>query len=287
MVTYTISICNYNMAETIEVSLRSVLDQLTEEFEVLVVDGGSTDGSMSILRELETEYSILRVLALERDEDRTLGEQRDISVQEARGDYILLHIDADDRYDEIILDLVELYHQLEEKLNFELALVGCHITMLRREFLLEIGSYRHLHYAEDNDLWRRLVAEDALIWVDTKCMFEEIGYEKHIRDQMKRSFQVQISNFQSGISYMSFIKYVLSNYSLLIKLFALVVSPVTYLLALQRERYSSSIELTKWHRERKKRTMDISQIEERYGIQITKERFSEQGAEMLYIDTTG
>jgi hypothetical protein len=33
--------------------------------------------------------------------------------------------------------------------------------------------------------------------------------------------------------------------------------------------------------------MDISQIEERYGIQITKERFSEQGAEMLYIDTTG
>lgn len=86
---------------------------------------------------------------------------------------------------------------------------------------------------------------------------------------------------------MSFIKYMLSNHSLSTKLFALVMSPVTYLLALQREQYSSSIELTKWHRERKKRTMDISQIEERYGIQITKERFSEQGAEMLYIDTTG
>ena len=47
--TYSVCVCNYNMAETLEVSLKSVLDQLDERYEVVVVD----DGSKSIISPLK------------------------------------------------------------------------------------------------------------------------------------------------------------------------------------------------------------------------------------------
>ena len=35
---YSVCVCNYNMAETLEISLRSVLDQLDERYEVIVIE---------------------------------------------------------------------------------------------------------------------------------------------------------------------------------------------------------------------------------------------------------
>ena len=38
----------YNMQDTLERCLGSVLSQLTDDMEVILVDDGSTDGSMSL-----------------------------------------------------------------------------------------------------------------------------------------------------------------------------------------------------------------------------------------------
>ena len=54
--TYSVCICNYNMADTLEVSLRSVLDQLDERYEVIVIDDGSKDSSVEILENLSNAY---------------------------------------------------------------------------------------------------------------------------------------------------------------------------------------------------------------------------------------
>ena len=40
---YTIAMVNLNMEDTIQQSILSIYNQLDENFEILVVDGGSTD----------------------------------------------------------------------------------------------------------------------------------------------------------------------------------------------------------------------------------------------------
>ena len=46
---YSICICNYNMADTIDKALISVLDQVDERFEILVIDDGSSDDSIKVI----------------------------------------------------------------------------------------------------------------------------------------------------------------------------------------------------------------------------------------------
>ena len=103
--TYSIAVCNYNMSETLEKSLRSMVDQVpSDDYEVVVVDGGSTDGSRDILRRLEDEYEHLRAVLDRSDECDHLGGDRNISFEESRGDYVLESMDTDDRYFDGVAD---------------------------------------------------------------------------------------------------------------------------------------------------------------------------------------
>ena len=85
---YSICICNFNMSNTLEISLKSILDQIDDRFEVVVVDDGSTDTSLNILFRIKSHYKQLRIIPLIRDRRRKLGETRNISIRAARGKYV-------------------------------------------------------------------------------------------------------------------------------------------------------------------------------------------------------
>ncbi|QIO24129.1 glycosyltransferase family 2 protein [Haloarcula sp. JP-L23] len=70
------------MAETIEESLTSIISQLDDEFEVLVVDDGSTDGSLDILASLADIHKQLRYVV--RDHSN-LAEARNTSFELEKG----------------------------------------------------------------------------------------------------------------------------------------------------------------------------------------------------------
>ena len=84
------------MSETLEQSLQSIFCQIDPSYEVIVIDDGSTDNSLEILHNLQDIYPTLRVIPLLRDSRRKLGETRNVSIRAARGEFVLLHIDADD-----------------------------------------------------------------------------------------------------------------------------------------------------------------------------------------------
>jgi glycosyltransferase involved in cell wall biosynthesis len=151
------------MEDTIERALRSVLDQLDARFEVFVVEDGSSDNSPSILARLENEYPSLRVLYLKRDRSRQLGETRNISVRNARGQYVILHVDADDEWMPLISEFVAIFHNIEAALGRNVLLSGQQINIGRRDFLLPYGPYRNTHRAQDRDMWLRLAADDAYL----------------------------------------------------------------------------------------------------------------------------
>ena len=159
-ITYSVCIPNHNMSDTIERALKSVLNQLDNRYEVLVVDDGSSDNSVEIVSKLCEEYDTLRLISLQRDSRRKLGETRNFSIREARGEYVILHIDADDIWEPFINDFVEIFHRIENCLGEDILLSGQQINMGKRSFLVERGPYRNTHRAQDRDMWQRLAAED-------------------------------------------------------------------------------------------------------------------------------
>ena len=104
------------MSSTLEDSILSVIKQLDNSFEVIIVDDGSDDNSLEILFKIQEKYSLVKVIPLKRDKRRKLGETRNISVRAARGKYILLHIDTDDIWEPYIKTFIKIYHDLEKRL---------------------------------------------------------------------------------------------------------------------------------------------------------------------------
>ena len=209
---YSIAVCNYNMVDTLEGSVRSMVDQVDpERYEVVVVDGGSTDGSQDVLRDLENEYENVRAVLDRTDEANYLGGDRNVSFEEARGEYVLESLDTDDRYfDGVIEDFVSIYHQLEPGVDGSFFLSGTGINMAPRQLLLDVPYY-DLGGAEDRDFWRRLFARDALVWLDHGPVSEEIGYHMDFRDEIHRDVHGKICDFQSGITLRSALSWSMSH----------------------------------------------------------------------------
>ena len=81
----------YNAAATIEESVRSVLSQTFNDFELILVDNCSTDESMAIVQRLSDPR--IRIIALDKNHGRTPA--LNIALNNARGKYIAI-LDADD-----------------------------------------------------------------------------------------------------------------------------------------------------------------------------------------------
>lgn len=82
----------YNGEKYIRQCLDSLMNQTLNDYEVLVINDGSTDSTSAILEEYETRYNFVRVLT---QENRGLYRTRERGIAEARGTYIGW-VDADD-----------------------------------------------------------------------------------------------------------------------------------------------------------------------------------------------
>ncbi len=164
---YSVCVCNYNMADTLECAMTSVLDQLDEKlYEVVVIDDGSSDGSLDQLENLAQNYPNFRYISLPRDSKRHLGETRNISISAARGEYVLLHIDADDEWEPYLQDLVTLYHKMEEAAGHDIFLAGQQTGIVKRDFVLLHGGYENVYRCEDRNLMNKMAKEERLMFLD-------------------------------------------------------------------------------------------------------------------------
>lgn len=143
-----ISVCitNYNKAKYIEQSMQSFLPFFNSiGAEIVVVDAGSSDGSLNIL----TDY-------LERGEIQKLiirpcsrGRGRDIAFRESHGDLIVSSIDTDVIYDISVLER-SIHIYLEKYHGNILAIYGSIIG--DRKTFDEIGGWNDMDRHEDNEI---------------------------------------------------------------------------------------------------------------------------------------
>jgi glycosyltransferase involved in cell wall biosynthesis len=276
---YSIAVCNYNEGDTIRESLRSILGQITTGYEVVVVDDGSTDGSLGVLKELSREYPNLRYVVGEND---NIAEARNHSYREARGEYVLTSLDTDDRYSTGIRDFVTVYHQLEAALEDPFHLQGQGVAIAPRELFLEL-PYRSMTYGEDLDRYRRLLANDAVVWLDHELFWEKIDSEARLTRTRKR-YQKMTAEFRAGVTLRSSLRYYRAPDAPVSPLACLAAVPA-YLLAAKRGRYDLPGAYRRKRtlfREVERRLATLPELEERHGFEIDRESLSPAGRRIFF-----
>lgn len=89
----TVLMAVYNDEAHLSEAVTSILTQDFNDFELLIIDDASTDGSSAILRKLTLHDP--RIKVIRNDVNNGLGQALALGVKEARGDYVI-RMDADD-----------------------------------------------------------------------------------------------------------------------------------------------------------------------------------------------
>jgi len=92
MPTVSIVMPLYNTEDYVSTAIQSVLAQTFDDFELIIVDDGSTDGSVEICRRFRDKR-----IRLIRQRNRGLAGARNTGIRNAMGNYIAL-LDADDAW---------------------------------------------------------------------------------------------------------------------------------------------------------------------------------------------
>lgn len=93
MVKFSIIVPVYNTEQYLERCIESILKQTYEEYEIILVNDGSTDNSKKIIREYQKQYpEKIKVVS---KKNGGLSSARNKGVSKATGDYILF-VDSDD-----------------------------------------------------------------------------------------------------------------------------------------------------------------------------------------------
>lgn len=113
----------YNGIDTIKYAIKSLQLQTYSNWELIVVNDGSTDGTGEYLNQLKLADNRFKITHL--DKNRGRGFARNVCLDNAGGEYIAF-LDADDIY---------LPNKIEKQLQFlienpEISLVGCGVGIL-------------------------------------------------------------------------------------------------------------------------------------------------------------
>ena len=178
----TVYITNYNYAAYIEQSIESVLNQTFQEFELIIIDDGSTDQSREIIERFRSNKKV-RIIY---QKNKGLNATNNIAISEAQGKYIV-RLDADDFLEPSALGMMSTlmeadpelglvfpdYYYVDEDGNItgqerrhhfddEVTLYdqpahgAC--TMVRLDFLKKLGGYDEEFTCQDGyELWIKFV----------------------------------------------------------------------------------------------------------------------------------
>ena len=189
----------YNKAQSIENTIKCIQGQTYQDFEVVVVEGWSTDGSLEIIKRLSEEDPRIKVVMQKNRKGVTPA--RNESIEAASSERIAF-IDGDDYWEPTYLEnLVALMDDYPDAGIYGLAYgtitdgkkqdaqlsgfrgiienpwttVGCPYwtgaTGISKKAFEKVGGFDNgIIYGEDVDLWYRLMLETPCVFDGTKCL---------------------------------------------------------------------------------------------------------------------
>jgi glycosyltransferase involved in cell wall biosynthesis len=218
---------SYNMARYLEETIESVLSQDYPHIEYIVMDGGSTDGTLELLRKYDGR------LRYESGRDRGQADAINHGFEQSSG-RIFAYLNADDTYlpgavGKAVRHLTanagcggvygEGYHVDQQgkilgryptkDFDLELLREECFIcqpaAFVRREAFAEAGMMRlDLHFALDYDLWIRIGKRRPLLKIDDYLAKSRMYRENKTLRARSQVFREAIRVVHSHFGYVSY-----------------------------------------------------------------------------------
>ncbi len=91
---YSIIVPLYNRCKIISTCIEGLMDTSFQDFEVIIVDDGSSDASYEVSQNLSQKYPNVRVF---KQENKGVSAARNYGIDNAQGDYIMF-VDSDDTF---------------------------------------------------------------------------------------------------------------------------------------------------------------------------------------------
>jgi len=208
---FSVIVPSFNRARFLGITVNSVLTQTFEDFELLVIDDGSTDHTDCLVRQFQDP----RVRYLRQD-NRGVAAARNLGITQARGRFIGF-LDSDDRYraDKLLVTreyirrykdfrvfhteeiwyrsgqylAQKLYHKKHSGHIFEHSVALCSIGMstsvLARSVFDEVGLFdESFPSCEDYDFWLRVTSCRPVLLIPQYLTIKEGGHG----DQLSKKY---------------------------------------------------------------------------------------------------
>ncbi|WP_379545343.1 glycosyltransferase family 2 protein [Qipengyuania sp. DSG2-2] len=117
---FSIVIPVFNAADTICQTVRSVLAQSFQHWELILVDDGSTDRSLHVMRELAGQDSRIRLIS---QTNAGVSAARNLGAEMARGE-LLAFLDSDDCWESDKLAIHDMCHQADPAIAASYAMIA-------------------------------------------------------------------------------------------------------------------------------------------------------------------
>ena len=155
----------YNTRQYLKSCLTSILDQTYREFELILVDDGSSDGSEAICDEYSLVDSRIRVFHID---NGGVTKAREFGVIHSKGDFVVF-VDSDDTIDKHYLEC------MHNKINDDVDLVVLggeeSLTVDVNEWLSKILSFRC--WSSCSKLYRRTLLTNSVFSTDREIKVAE------------------------------------------------------------------------------------------------------------------
>ncbi|MGP2571063.1 glycosyltransferase family 2 protein [Ornithobacterium rhinotracheale] len=138
----------YNSDRYLRQCLESIQNQTFQDFEVILINDGSSDNSQSICEEFTTNDDRFKLI---NQENKGLSEARNIGLQQASRDYICF-VDSDDWLE---LDMLELLHSDITKENADISCCGYYVAKPNKNI--------PIWHQGDSVMWNRKEALSKLL----------------------------------------------------------------------------------------------------------------------------
>lgn len=150
----------YNLENYIAATLDSLLSiRFSDEYEIIVINDGSTDGSESVIHDYQQKYSQIALYTIE---NQGVSNARNVGISKASGEYITF-VDGDDTVEP------DFFEKAVQELD-------------RGGYDFVQGNYRRID--GDNTSYEQFVSEDVVI-TEKDIMHEKLfGLEKPIQNHV-------------------------------------------------------------------------------------------------------
>lgn len=195
---FSVVIPLYNKQSHVKETLETVFAQTFQDFEIVIVNDGSTDNSAKIVESIDDK----RIRVIHQD-NAGVSVARNRGIKEAKADYIAF-LDADDiwlpEFLETIYELIEkfpdagLYATQYEKMDAQGNKTPINLKGLpSKEYIGILPNYFKSHALGDNPTWTSALCIPRKIFLENDIWFpvgEKYGEDIHVWSRIAISFNI-------------------------------------------------------------------------------------------------